>query len=234
MIDLDSIYLNKSAKNFSSQEILYLANSIAKIEGIIRIPIVKRLNIEEYELISGYLEYYSYQKAREINSELPDRIRVFISENKTSSLINEQIEIFSSLDKEAKNIAKNDIDNNKLSIDIKNLISAVESIKTDIDDSAKKTRKEVVNTINEKLPKPIPPLVAFNQIQDPQVAELLSRKLVVLQKHRRQYMIKRLQDFKAKNPNHKFNNFSDVLDILEKGWVSKEKMLDIIDSWNSI
>lgn len=234
MIDLDSISLKNKTKIHSNQEVLYLANSIAKIEGIIRIPIVKKLSIEEYELTSGYLEYFAYQKAREINPNLPDRIRVFISDNENFDLIDEQIKIFSSLDKKEEKSDDNLKENNKLFIEIKNLMSAVECIKTNIDKSAEKTRDEVIKKLDEKLPKPLPPLVAFNQIQYPEVAELVSRKLVILQKHRRQYMIKRLQDFKKKNPDHKFNNFSDILNVLKKGCISKEKMLDIIDNWNNI
>ena len=83
LIDLDSIeQIEKN--NFSidpsekSAEIEILAKTVISIKGLLRIPVVEQIGIESYKLISGHFDYYAYLRARELDSSLPDRIRVFI------------------------------------------------------------------------------------------------------------------------------------------------------------
>ena len=83
LIDLDSIeQIEKN--NFSidpsekSAEIEILAKTVISIKGLLRIPVVEQIGIESYKPISGHFDYYAYLRARELDSSLPDRIRVFI------------------------------------------------------------------------------------------------------------------------------------------------------------
>lgn len=52
-----------------------------------------------------------------------------------------------------------------------------------------------------------------------------------LGKKKAQKIVNQLRDQK-KAKNIQFNTFQDVLDSLNKGSISKEKLLEVIDSWN--
>jgi hypothetical protein len=83
LIDLDSIETIASNEFSIDPEkqataIEHLAHSIVKLGGLIRIPVVEQVKIDVYKLIAGHFDYYAYLKARELDPDLPDRLRVFI------------------------------------------------------------------------------------------------------------------------------------------------------------
>lgn len=227
IIDLDSIEINTEFPQIEEKSFLYLANSIAKLKGLLQIPIVKQLGIDSYELISGFLEYQAYLKALEINSELPDRIRVFIIDGSNETLIREQMKVIEDL--KFFNLREDNQENSHLSISIKNLYSAIEELKKDIRNTSAETKGELLQAIDSKLPTPLPPLEAFNQIDNPKIATMVTQKMAFVQKHKS--IIKRLKEIKEQDPNKKYHSFGEIIKALGKGYISKEKMLDVIDNW---
>lgn len=75
----------------------YFARSIVKLGGLLKIPVVERIGIDSYRLIDGHFDYLAYLKARELHSELPDRIRVFIKEKDNSEAVQTQLKVLSNL-----------------------------------------------------------------------------------------------------------------------------------------
>lgn len=127
LIDLDSIETIEE-NNFSvdpvkqASEIQMLAKTVVNIQGLLRIPVVEQIGIESYKLISGHFDYYAYLKARELDSSLPDRIRVFIVNPK-------------------KQIAKGILEQ----------LEAIDRLQVpiiDSDDSSLKLLKQLSNTVN--------------------------------------------------------------------------------------
>ncbi|MGK7878073.1 MAG: hypothetical protein AB4426_33630 [Xenococcaceae cyanobacterium] len=129
-IDLDSIQVNQKFPAFNPDQLLYLANSIANLEGLLRIPVVRQLDIENYELVSGFFEYQAYLKAREINPELPDRLRVFVAKKENEVSIQQQIEALERLE-EVSPPTETGLPPD-WSISISNLFSAIDGIKQDL------------------------------------------------------------------------------------------------------
>ncbi|MEP1079177.1 hypothetical protein NDI52_27590 [Leptolyngbya sp. PL-A3] len=117
-IDLDSLEeikpqqlpFNVEAKE---AELEYFARSVIKLGGLLRIPVVERTGIESYRLIEGHFDYLAYLKARELNPDLPDRIRVFIMEKDNSEAVQTQLKALKDLEpSNSNNFKSNDEDNN--------------------------------------------------------------------------------------------------------------------------
>jgi len=84
IVDLDSIRVKNPPFQPQSKptEIEALAHTVIELGGLVNIPIVQLSGIEEYDLISGHLEYFAYRKALEFSPALPDRLTVFIADKK--------------------------------------------------------------------------------------------------------------------------------------------------------
>lgn len=102
-IDLDSLEEIKPQQlpfdiEAKEAELEYFARSVIKLGGLLRIPVVERTGIESYRLVEGHFDYLAYLKAREIDPDLPDRIRVFIMEKDNSEPIQTQLNVLRDLE----------------------------------------------------------------------------------------------------------------------------------------
>jgi hypothetical protein len=57
-----------------------LAKNIAENEMLLRLPVIMRTGVDEYEVIVGSEYYWAYIAAMNINSNLPDRINAILVE----------------------------------------------------------------------------------------------------------------------------------------------------------
>jgi hypothetical protein len=186
LADLDSINIDPSFLKYDSELVLHLANSIVKMGGIIRIPIVKKTGIDSYEIISNLFEYQSFLKAREIDPNLPDRLRVFIMDKTNEDDLANQIEIINEVES-FLNSSKDSSKNSYISIQIKNLFSTIEKLKADLSQLNENKFTEIYSLIDTKIPKNLSPLDAFNQINKPEVAQLINKKISFLRRDKRVY-----------------------------------------------
>jgi hypothetical protein len=241
IVDLDSIQVNSASLPFNlddkATEIEALAHTIVELRGLVDIPLVRALRIDEYELVSGHLEYYAFLKAREIDPELPDRITVFILKPKIEGAMLKQLEVIEAVRQpplsdtpSTPNPALSD--EGTLSLKLKNLESRLEQSFKHLSSSIERLKLDLTETIDSKLPQPLPPLEAFNRISEPAVQQQVLKKLEFLSQKKALKIIEKLQEHRKRHPNAQFKQFSDVLGVLEKGTLSKEKMLEVIDRWN--
>ncbi len=96
LLDIDSIHPSKEGNYDISQasiEIEALAHSIVEAQVLLSIPIVKPIDLENYELISGDLEFHAYLKALEFDKNLPERIGVYIVNAKEENVARKQVEL---------------------------------------------------------------------------------------------------------------------------------------------
>jgi len=226
-VDIESIEVRQDFPAPDAEQVAYLAHAISLVGGLIQVPIVKQLDLETYELVHGFFEYQAYLKAREINPELPDRMRVFIITKKNEAPIQQQIKVFETLSGDSNGGGANP----QMAIRLNNLASTLELLQKDVRSTAVASQQAILEAIDERIPKPLPPLEAFNRIREPQVAKEVQSKLAALGNKKSQKIIELLQNYQKKNPEKPFTSFSDVLGALGKGVLSKEKMLDVIDSW---
>ena len=243
LIDLDTLEVNqKKANNFSEEELEYLARTIVEVKGLIRIPLVRQKGIDSYKLISGYFDYYAFLKARELDEDLPDRIRVFILNDKNEKSILNQLEAIKKIEKTQTNDisgteknASTNINSNNLDIKLSNVISKFQDLESSVINQITKdvseAKTEILETFESKLPKPLPILEAFNKIEDYRQRESIIKKISFVGKKKAEKIVNQLVNYKEKNKTE-FKTFQDVLNALDKGTLAKVKMLDIIDNWN--
>jgi hypothetical protein len=213
-----------------------LAHTIADLDGLVTIPVVRTVGVDEYELISGYLAYFAYLKARELSDQLPDRLTVFIATKKTDAAIARQIESLQLIQQSAgapSTPSKSAPNSGDSSLRLSNLESRVDQGFERISGGFEQLKHELLNAIDSKLPQPVPPLDAFNRILEPEVAIEIQRRLEFLGAKKAQKIVSRLQAVKQQNNGPVFRNFAEVLGALEKGQLSQAKMLEVVDRWNS-
>lgn len=237
IVDLESLQVDLNLIPFDvdskKTEIEALAHTITELKSVLRIPVVRSLGIDEYKLISGYLEYFAYLKAREFDPELPDRITVFIVNSNDEHVVLKQLEVSQTVERERENTDSD--------LKISNLESRIEQNSRELSKSFEQLKQEILKTVDSKLPQPLPPLEAFNRILEPAIQVKAEDKLSrSLKKNTVAKVIKKLVEYKRKNPDIVFTKFGTVLEILieidskkkSKKIVSAEKMLEVIDKWS--
>lgn len=245
IIDIDSIQVKSPpfSPEQKASQIEALANTILDLDGLINLPVVQQVSLDNYELISGYLEYYAYLKAREINPRLLDRITVFVANDKNQAAIGQQLEILQTIEKTEQNLNQ-PITSNQSEVDlrIKNLETSIKNSNNSLVFAAiDRLKVELLAAIETRLPQPIPPLEAFNRILEPEIAFQVQRKLEFLGASTAKKVVAQLQEAKRRKKDQRFKSFTEILDELkvkqEKrgklvGLVSEKRMLMIIDRWH--
>jgi hypothetical protein len=234
LVDLDSIDVQPKEYNFNpeirSVEIEHLAHSIVKLQGLLTIPIVKRTGVESYELLSGYLEYYATLKARELDPQLPDRLRVFIVDEESLNIALEQVDAIEKISK----VKPSPGDKTQLQLD--NIISILQKMQSSIPEKIstdiQQSNSKILEKIDSRIPKPLPALAAFNQILEPEVYRIVINKMAFIGDKKATKIADKLVAVKKQDPTIQFNTFHDVLKALGRGLLSKEKMLEVIDQWD--
>lgn len=204
-------------------------------------PVVQQIGVDEYELISGYLEYYAYLKAREINPRLPDRITVFVSDKKNQEAIRQQLEILQVIEDSQQNSPQSTTSKqSEVDLQIKNLESSIKNNNKLVFTAIEKLKTELLTAIDEKLPKPMPPLDAFNRILEPEIALQVQRKLeLLLNANKAKKVVAQLQEVSKRENHQPFQRFDEILELLKvqqknqsQRLISEQMMLKIIDRWN--
>lgn len=242
IIDIDTIQAKSSPFDPAQKatQIEALANTIIDLGGLVNVPVVQQIGVDEYELISGFLEYYAYLKAHELNPRLPDRITVFVSNTKNQAAIRQQLEILQVIEAPQQNLSQFTTSNkSEIDLQIKNLESSINNINQNLSTSIEKLKGELLTEFEAKLPQPIPPLDAFNRILEPEIALRLQRKLEFLGASKAKKIVAQLQEV-SKRKNHKpFQSFTEISEVLREQQknraiklISENNMLKLIDRWN--
>ncbi|MGJ3249415.1 MAG: hypothetical protein ACFE0I_25500 [Elainellaceae cyanobacterium] len=248
IVDLESIQVKDSPfdPTQNSAQIEALANTIKDLRGLINLPVVKQVGIDDYEIISGHLEYYAYLKARESDSSLLDRISVFIADSKNQLDIQRQLEVqrkINNIKEGYKGLPVDEIPKQvEIELRVRNLehsISKVHGNNQPVIDAIEGMKAELLEVIETRLPRPIHPLDAFNQISEPAVAFQVQRKLEFLGASTAKKVVAKLQEACKDMDGQSFQSFSEVLDALKvkqgersRRLISEERMLAVIDRWN--
>ncbi len=237
IVDLESIQPPKFPAG-SESLIETLANTIVNLRGLLHLPVLYSLGIEEYELISGHTEFYAYLKAREFDDSLPDRLTVLVVDKKNAADIQKQLQTTASESKSAvSNAAKLSSDASK-TIDFSNLEAKLERLFSSQQKSIESLQNNLINKIDSSLPEPLPILVAFNRVLEPLIEAHICIKLTnFVGKAKAEKICSQLKAAKKQNEN--FTSLISIqktlVTINKKGKQSKligpEKMLEILDRW---
>ena len=171
IVDLESIQPPKlPVENASSIETL--ANTIVKLRGLLQLPVLYSLGLEEYELISGHTEFYAYLKAREFDDSLPDRITVLVVDKKQAADIQKQLQTVAPGAKVVKPTNE--------AIDFSNLEAKLERLFGSQQQSIDSLQNTLLTKLDAALPETLPLLVAFDRVTEPSIALQISKNLAFL------------------------------------------------------
>lgn len=223
---------------FSDEDIENIANLILKGEGIINPLILRSNSLESYEVVDGHFEYYAAARAREKDLRKGEMIGAFIIEPSNQESIEEQVKLL----RNQKHHSDNKITNNNSNIyethiinmesritniesRLTNLESRIEKRTNELQEEWKREIKSITNKINEidsKLPKPIEPLDALNNLS---VSELTSKL------KRANVSQKIIDSILNERKNGNFQSFGNVVKRVEG--LGDKTMLKIIDNFTN-
>jgi hypothetical protein len=234
IVDLDSIQsVDASIFNPKNHQtaIEALAHTIVELDGLVAIPVVRSLGIDDYELMSEHLSYFAYLKACELAPNLPDRLTVFIANKKTDVAISRQLKSLQLIQEVSAKPSKTTGESQESTLQLGNLESRIDRGFTLTNTVIEQIKEDLLQAIDAKLPQPIPPLDSFNRITEPEIAHHVQRRLEFLGTKKAQKIVAKLQTVKRDKKSSRFRNFADVLAALDKGQLSQGKMLEVIDRW---
>jgi hypothetical protein len=232
IVDLDSIK-TPSCKG-STTEIEALANTIVQLRGLVSLPVIRKLAIDEYELISGELEFHAYVQAQAMDDSLPDRIMAFLADEQSTGPIVRQQEVLRTITGVSQTTTKTDTNS---SLDVSNLAAQIDRLSQSQSQSFTALQSAVISAIQDTIPQPLPLLAAMNRIQEPKVALQVRSKLAFLGDKKVQKIIQLLQT--ARQQGQEFQSCADIQKVLVEirnqkpvKLIGDKKMLEIIDRWH--
>ncbi len=229
LIDIVSTQSPVASSHFSTDEIEALANNFLKAGGNIHPLIVKRVGVEDFEVVEGHLEFYAAKRAREINKYF-EMVRAIILDKKNQDDVLEQ---FNSLT--IKNTT------------ISTIASGTESNLTELFTNLEKTLSKSVDELRVKLEvntKVINQLITtpdrqslldkFNYLEEYQLAQELDRKGGFSQNEAQKLALLIV----AERQNGDFSSLLEVVDRVRKETkrreraISEKSMIKLVDSWS--
>jgi hypothetical protein len=238
IVDLESI-ATPQPPQVAKSVVEALANTITQLKGLVHPPILKTVGIDQYELLSGHLEFYAYLQARQFDESLPDRLTALIADKKTEDAIRQQLQVIQQ--STGSNSSSYSTANSSASLDLGNLEAKLDRLSSHRDRSLEALKESLLAAIDQKIPQPtiaLPILEAFDRIQEPEVAIQVQKNLqLALGKTKAQKAIGLLQAAKAKELDlKKLATVREVLTESRNGkstkLVSDKKILEIMESWS--
>jgi hypothetical protein len=232
IVDLESIHPPKFPAD-SESSIETLANTIVNLRGLLHLPVLYSLGIEEYELISGHTEFYAYLKAREFDDSLPDRLTVLVADKKNEVDIQKQLQTVAPVSKSVKSVANGTNE----TIDFSNLEAKLERLFGSQQKSIDSLQTNLLTKLEQALPQPLPILVAFDRVTEPLIALQISKNLAFLGDAKVKKILALLQA--AKKSGKSLTSIANVQTALTETRGGKQtkvigdkKMLEILDRWH--
>jgi hypothetical protein len=236
IVDLESIHTPEFPSGNESV-IETLANSIVNLRGLLHLPVLYSLGIEEYELLAGHTEFYAYLKAREFDDSLPDRITVLVVNKKNELDIQKQLQTVLQVSKSAVKPSSTITSSTSETIDFSNLEAKLERFFSSQHKSIEALQDTLLTKLEQSLPQPLPILMAFDQVTEPAIALQISKNLAFLGDAKVKKILNLLQA--AKKSGKDLNSIANVQAALTETRNGKQtkvigdkKMLEILDRWH--
>jgi hypothetical protein len=227
IVDLESIQIPPVPAE-SDNIIETLANSIVELRGLLHPPVLRTVGIEEYEVLSGQLEFYAYLQARKFDDSLPDRLTVLIVDKKNETAVQKQLAVIAP--------AANSSNQPGSSIDLSNLEAKLDRLFGNQHKSIDALQDTLLTKLEEALPQPLPILAAFDRVTEPAIALQISKNLSFLGNAKVKKILALLQA--AKKSGQSLTSIANVQSALTETRGDKQakvigdkKMLEILDRW---
>ncbi|MFN6539374.1 MAG: hypothetical protein RM021_023895 [Nostoc sp. EkiNYC01] len=235
LVAVKKITSSKFRSIFADDELEEAARLILDSEGVINPIVVRRTSLQSYEVLDGDFEYYAAVRAREIDPRKGEMIGVFIIESENEETLIKQVELF----RKSKAFITNNLPTSSDGIEsrlinmesrssntesrVTNLESRFENRTIELQTEFRleiKNMNDRLKEIENRIPKPMEALEAFNTLSVSEFTSKLRRVGI---------NIKIIEKIISERDNGKFKSFSNVVDRI-KG-LGDKTMLKIIDSF---
>jgi hypothetical protein len=186
ILDTDSIQLevgDRFDRTLHQDQIEAIAHEIVALQGLLSVVLVKKIDLEDYVIVAGHLEYFAYLKALEFDAALPDRIGVFVVESELVSPAKAQIEKLQSSSKPSQNAptpssqAISSISGE--SLQVSNLLKRLEQLENKMatTDQVNQVQSAMIVALDARIPKSLPMFEALDDILNDRTAYQVQQNL---------------------------------------------------------
>ena len=228
ILDIESIQPSKESDfNLArfSAKVEALAHAIVEAQGLFGVVVVKQINLENYEILSGHLEFNAYAKALEFDSKLPGRIAVYIVSTKDEVAGRKQLALI--------NTHPSILPPPDISLMLENVLNRVETVgqKMATQESLGQSVDRILTALDATVPESLPMFQAFEHILEVrsgvQVHQNLER---ILGKGKAQKVIELLKNAKENGEN--LGSFGAISTVLKgKKLMSDKRLMEVSDDW---
>lgn len=215
LVETKLISSSQPVSNFNQSEIDKLAKLILDTNGLLRPLVLKETGFEQYDVVSGHLEYYAAVRAKEKNPQKAEMVNALVIESEEEKTAIQQAQLLEQLYSTTKPDSTNGI------TPLDTLASNLEDLFNRELNAMSQKLDTNLQRIADQLPKQTKPIDVFNQLRD---VDLTRRLISVGVKGKN--LEKIVEQIVKKRP---FNSLSEV--VKQVNGLSEKKMVEIVDSW---
>lgn len=238
-VDVKSITSDVPRSEFSEAEIDTLADLILECEGVLKPIFLQQIDLDQYKVIEGDLEYYAAVRAKEKNLRQGEMINAIIVSPAQEKSIKQQLDFFKKSqslnvpEKRENNPSQTNFDG------VESRILNIESRQNNLESRLNKVfdqQNSKLESINQKydreiqeiksqIPKKSQPLEAFNTLT---ISELAFRlKSANITGKTADKIIQNIERERSKKP---FESLGDIIERIEG--LGDKRMISILDTWS--
>ena len=218
LVETRLISSSQPASNFSQPEIDKLAKLILDTNGLLRPLVLKETGFEQYEVVSGHLEYHAAVRAKEKDALKAEMVNALVIEAEEEKTAIQQAQLLEQLYSATK-------------ADSTTSITPLDDLASNLEDLFNRELKAMsqkletsLHSISDQIPKQTKPIDAFNQLSD---VELTRRLTSVGIKGKN--LDKIVEQIVKKRP---FSSLAELVKQTDR--LSEKKMVEIVDSWANL
>jgi hypothetical protein len=217
LVEVNAIHSSESVSNFNQTEIDKLARLILDANGLLRPLILKKTGLEQYEVVSGHLEYYAAIRAKERDVTKAEMVNALVIEAEAETAVAQQIQFLEQLS------TANPSDTSQVTV-LDSLASNLEDMFARQLQTMTQRLESNLQTISNQIPKQTKPIDAFNQLGK---VELARRLMTVGIKGKN--LEKIVDQILSKRP------FQTLPEVVEKvNGLSEKKMVELVDTLSNL
>lgn len=228
ILDTESIQLEDDDRfepTVHEAQIEAIAHEIVTLQGLLSVVLVKKIDLENYAVIAGHLEYFAYLRALEFDKSLPDRIGVFVVESELvlpakSQIDKLQLKLAPTTEARSSGSSVAPASSGE-SLQVGNLLKRLEQLETKMAtaDQVNQVQSSMITALDARIPKSLPMFEALDGILDDRTAYQVQQNL---SRHLTKSKVEKIMNLlrSCREQGVAVNSFSALKKILEN---NKEK-----------
>ncbi|SRR5579883_1901477 len=237
LVDVKSITSDVPQSNFSESDLDHLADMLLESGGIVKPLVLKATGAETYTVVDGHLGYHVAVRAQEKNPRQGEMVNAFVISPKVENIVVKQATLLKEIES-LKKPGEQIFQTNALEPRLANLELRLEKQINELKSELTQERQRLddkFKQLEKKFPKQLAPLQVFNDLGVSELVRKLQNAGFNPQKAK-----KIGESVEKERKKTQFTSLSDVVTRVkitsgkkQVTAISKNKMVDIIDSWSS-